>query len=319
MPHSMPPLNALRVFEVAARAGSFTEAARELHLTHGAVSRQIQLLEAALGQPLFRKEGQRMVATEHAKAFAREISAAFDHITDASTRYGKLLTSKVVRVNAPATFAMRWLIPKLDEFRARHPKTEVRVSTAFSSDPMFKGSFDLAIRRSPGDLSQFDVMPLFQEWSTPIASPTLVKKRALRSPADLQSRTLLFTESRPGDWEEWLGAVGHRELRSTQQLRFDHFFVTLQAVVDGMGFGIGTFPTLSADRDAGRICTPFAGELVPGSTYFSIVPLDSDKPKHLREFQAWLERCSATSSKEFENDFGPQRTVANRSFRSASA
>jgi LysR family transcriptional regulator, glycine cleavage system transcriptional activator len=319
MPHSMPPLNALRVFEVAARAGSFTEAARELHLTHGAVSRQIQLLEAALGQPLFRKEGQRMVATEHAKAFAREISAAFDHITDASTRYGKLLTSKVVRVNAPATFAMRWLIPKLDEFRARHPKTEVRVSTAFSSDPMFKGSFDLAIRRSPGDLSQFEVTPLFQEWSTPIASPTSVKKRALRSPADLQSRTLLFTESRPGDWEEWLGAVGHRELRSTQQLRFDHFFVTLQAVVDGMGFGIGTFPTLSADRDAGRICTPFAGELVPGSTYFSIVPLDSDKPKHLREFQVWLERCSATSSKEFENDFGRQRTVANRSFRSASA
>ncbi|MGK6306037.1 LysR substrate-binding domain-containing protein [Variovorax sp. DT-64] len=309
----------MRVFEVAARAGSFTDAARELHLTHGAVSRQIQLLEAALGQPLFRKEGQRMVATEHAKAFAREISAAFDHITDASTRYGKLLTSKVVRVNAPATFAMRWLIPRLGEFRARHPKTEVRVSTAFSSDPMFKGSFDLAIRRSPGDLSQFEVTPLFQEWSTPIASPALVKKRALRSPADLQSRTLLFTESRPGDWEEWLSAVGYRELRSAQQLRFDHFFVTLQAIVDGMGFGVGTFPTLSADRDAGRICTPFSGALVPGSTYFSIVPLDSDKPKHLREFQAWLEQCSATSSKEFENDFGRQRTVANRSFRFASA
>lgn len=299
MPHTLPPLNALRVFEVAARAGSFTEAARELNLTHGAVSRQIQLLEAALGQPLFRKEGQRMVATEHAKAFAREISSAFDHIADASTRYGKLLTSKVIRINAPATFAMRWLIPKLDEFRTRHPKTEVRISTAFSSDPTFKGSFDIAIRRSPGDLSQFEVAPLFQEWSTPIVSPVLVSERALRSPADLQSRTLLFTESRPGDWEEWLSFVGHRDLRSAQQLRFDHFFVTLQAIVDGMGFGIGTFPTLSADRDAGRICAPFADQLVPGSTYFSIVPLDSDKPKHLREFQSWLAQCAATSAAEF--------------------
>lgn len=84
MPHQLPPLHALRVFEVAARAGSFTEAARELHLTHGAVSRQISLLEAALGQALFRKEGQRMVATPHAKAFAREISQAFDHIGDAA-------------------------------------------------------------------------------------------------------------------------------------------------------------------------------------------------------------------------------------------
>ena len=304
MPHSLPPLNALRVFEVAARAGSFTDAARELNLTHGAVSRQVQLLEAALGQPLFRKEGQRMVATEHAKAFAREISAAFDHIADASTRYGKLLTSKVVRINAPATFAMRWLIPKLDEFRARHPRTEVRISTAFSSDPMFKGSFDIAIRRSPADITQFEVAPLFQEWATPIASPALLRKRALRSPADLQSRTLLFTESRPGDWEEWLNAVGHRELRSTQQLRFDHFFVTLQAIVDGMGVGIGTFPTLQADRDAGRICTPFRNQLVPGSTYFSIIPLDSDKPKHLREFQAWLSQCAAKSSGEFEVELG---------------
>lgn len=298
MPHSMPSLNALRVFEVAARAASFTEAARELHLTHGAVSRQIQLLEAALGQPLFRKDGQRMVATEHAKAFAREISAAFDHISDASTRYGKLLTSKVVRVNAPATFAMRWLIPKLDEFRKRHPKTEVRVSTAFSSDPMFKGSFDLAIRRSPGDLSQFEVAPLFQEWSTPIASPALVRKNKLRSPADLHSRTLLFTESRPGDWEEWLGSVGHRDLRASHQLRFDHFFVTLQAIVDGMGIGMGTFPTLAGDRLSGRICTPFPNQRVPGSTYFSIVPLDSDKPVHLREFQAWLAECGAQSARE---------------------
>ena len=89
MPRQLPPLNALRVFEVTARAGSYTDAARELNLTHGAVSRQIQLLERSLGQPLFRREGQRMVATAHAKAFAREISAAFDHIGDASrARFG---------------------------------------------------------------------------------------------------------------------------------------------------------------------------------------------------------------------------------------
>jgi LysR family transcriptional regulator, glycine cleavage system transcriptional activator len=288
MPHQLPPLNALRVFEVTARAASFTEAAKELNLTHGAISRQIQRLEAALGQPLFRKEGQRMVATAHAKAFAREISAAFDHIGDAARRYGKAATHKVVRVNAPATFAMRWLIPRLGEFHERHPGVEVRVSTAFSSDPMFKGSFDLAIRRAPGDQAQFEVAPLFAESAAVIASPALLARSRLRRPADLAKAVLLSTESRPGDWEAWLAAAGCAGLRPLQHLRFDHFFVTLQAVVDALGLGIGTFPTLSTDERLGRIARVFPGHEVPGSTYFALVPLDSDKPRHLRDFVQWL-------------------------------
>lgn len=288
MPHQLPPLNALRIFEVTARAGSYTEAAKELNLTHGAVSRQIQLLEQSLGQPLFRKEGQRMVATGHAKAFAREISAAFDHISDASRRYGKNAASKVIRINAPATLAMRWLIPQLAAFRARHPATEVRISTAFSNDPVLKGSFDVAIRRAPGDQTQFEVAPLFTESTTVIASAPLLKGRALKAPRQLEKAVLLSTESRPGDWENWLSAAGCANLRPMRILRFDHFFVTLQAVVDGMGFGIGTFPTLATDVELGRLVTPFPQWQVQGSAYFVLVPRDSDKPKHLREFLAWL-------------------------------
>jgi LysR family glycine cleavage system transcriptional activator len=288
MPHNLPPLNSLRIFEVAARASSFTEAAKELNLTHGAISRQVQLLERSLGQPLFRKEGQRMVATPHAKAFAREISDAFDHISDAATRYGKEITSKLIRINAPATFAMRWLIPRLREFRGLMPETEVRVSTAFSSAPMLKGSFDLIIRRSSGDAAQFEVTRLFEESATVIASPDLLAGRINLRPADLASEVLLSTETRPGDWEMWLDKAGIRDLRSSQLLRFDHFFVTLQAVIDGMGLGIGTFPTLAVDESAKRIVRPFPKVYVKGSTYFALVPLDSDKPKHLREFLDWL-------------------------------
>lgn len=288
MPHQLPPLNALRIFEVTARAGSYTEAARELNLTHGAVSRQIQLLERALGQPLFRKDGQRMVATAHAKAFAREISAAFDHISDASQRYGKAARSKIVRVNAPATFAMRWLIPALVGFRARHPQTEVRVSTAFSNEPALKGSFDVAIRRSPAADAQFEVATLFRESTTVIASPALLRAQPLRRPRDLGKAVLLATESRPGDWEAWLAAAGCEGLRAAQQLRFDHFFVTLQAVVDGMGVGIGSFPTLSSDLAQQRLLLPFPDIRVPGSTYYAMLPMDSDKPKFLYDFVHWL-------------------------------
>jgi len=289
MPHQLPPLNALRVFEVTARAGSYTEAARELHLTHGAISRQIQLLEEALGQPLFRKEGQRMVATGHAKAFAREISAAFDHISDAARRYGKQASTKVIRVNAPATLAMRWLIPQLPSFRARHPQVEVRISTAFSNDPVLRGSFDVGIRRSADDRAQFEVLPLLAEQTTVIASPAYLKQRKVRKPADLAQAVWLSTESRPGDWENWLASAGCAELRPAQTLRFDHFFVTLQAVVDGMGLGIGPFPTLDSDLESGRIVTPFPKLISRGSEYFALVPRDSDKPKFLRDFLEWLQ------------------------------
>lgn len=293
MPHQLPPLHALRVFEVAARAGSYTEAAQELNLTHGAVSRQIHLLEAALGQPLFRKDGQRMVATVHARAFAREISQAFDHISDASRRYGKRATEKVIRINAPATMAMRWLIPRLGDFRQRSPGVEVRVSTAFSNEPAFKGSFDVAIRRRAAEQEQFEVLPLFEESATVIVSPALWEASPPKSPAALAGAIWLSTETRPGDWEAWLQQAGCPELRPVQDLRFDHYFVTLQGVIDGMGYGIGPFPTLSSDRDLGRLLAPFPQLQVPGETYHALVPLDSDKPLHLRAFLDWLLEQSA--------------------------
>src|SRR5471032_579116 len=143
MRQKLPPLNALRIFEVAARAGSYSAAARELNLTHGAVSRQIASLEDWLGQPLFVREGQSIVASSHARALAREISAAFDHIADAAERYGKNRHVKVIRVSASATVAMRWLIPQLPLFAGTFPDVDVRVSTAMSTEPAFTGSLTL--------------------------------------------------------------------------------------------------------------------------------------------------------------------------------
>jgi DNA-binding transcriptional LysR family regulator len=281
-------MNALRVFEVTARAGSYTEAARELHLTHGAVSRQIQLLEQSLGQKLFRREGQRMVPTAHAKAFAREISAAFDHISDAAARYGKRASTKVIRINAPATLAMRWLIPRLPAFRETHPGVEIRVSTALSSEPILRGSFDVAIRRTAEDKTLFEVFPLFTEHATVIASPAYVKQHRIRKLADLAKVVWLTTETRPAEWENWLASAGSPELRPVQALRFDHFFVTLQAVADGMGVGIGPLPTLGSDLQQGRIVTPFPQLVSKGSEYQVVVPHDSDKPAYFRAFLEWL-------------------------------
>jgi DNA-binding transcriptional LysR family regulator len=115
-----------------------------------------------------------------------------------------------------------------------------------------------------------------------------LRDKKIKNIEALASQIFLTTDTRPGDWENWLKAAGQPELRPRHFLRFDHFFVTLQAVVDGMGIGIGTFPTLNGDKAAGRIKLPFANTRVMGSTYFILVPLDADKPVHLRQFVEWL-------------------------------
>jgi LysR family transcriptional regulator, glycine cleavage system transcriptional activator len=292
MRQKLPPLNALRIFEVAARAGSYSAAARELNLTHGAVSRQIAILEDWLGQPLFARDGQSMVASPHAQALAREISAAFDHIADAAERYGKNRHVKIIRVSASATVAMRWLIPRLHLFADSCPEVDVRVSTVLSTEPAFSGSFDVAIRRYVPSGGQFQAWPLFRESNTVIASPSLLARSGIRTVEELVTETWLTSETRPRDWEAWLEGAGQPTLRASRTLRFDHFFVTLQAVVDGLGFGIGPFPTLETDCATGRLQKPFPDLLSPGSTYYALVPLDADKPVHLRAFVDWLQSVS---------------------------
>ncbi|WP_202864016.1 LysR substrate-binding domain-containing protein [Pseudomonas baetica] len=263
-------------------------------MTHGAVSRQIAALEDWLGQSLFVRDGQSMVASPHARALAREISAAFDHIADAAERYGKNRQLKIIRVSAPATVAMRWLIPRLPSFAEKCPGVDVRVSTVLSTQPALAGSFDVAIRRGVPSGGQFQALPLFRESNTVIASPSLLARTGVETVEQLAAGTWLTTETRPGDWETWLESASQPMLRASRTLRFDHFFVTLQAVVDGLGFGIGPFPTLEAECAAGRLHKPFPALRSQGSTFYALVPLDADKPIHLRAFVDWLQSVSVT-------------------------
>jgi LysR family transcriptional regulator, glycine cleavage system transcriptional activator len=194
----------------------------------------------------------------------------------------------VIRVSAAATVAMRWLIPRLPLFTAMCPDVDVRVSTTLTTDSALRGSFDLAIRREVPVDGQFQAWPLFEERNTVIASPALIAQTRISSVEQLGVETWLTTESRPRDWEGWTEAVGHPALRASRTLRFDHFFVTLQAVVDGLGFGIGPFPTLEADCASGRLQKPFPDLTSRGATYHALVPLDADKPVHMRDFVDWL-------------------------------
>lgn len=284
----LPPLHALRVFEVAARAGSYAQAGLELGLTHGAVSRQIAALEAWLGQRLFVRVGRRMVATPAARVFAQEIGLSFDRLTVAAELCGRPQAPRVLRVSAPSSFAMRWLIPRLDRFHAARPGTEVTVTTTTSLQDALRGGFDLAIRRGPEPWPHHRAVPFLDESDTLVASPALLARRPVAAPSDLAGAVLLGTETRPGDWGDWLAAAGIARPSGARRRVFDHFFVTLQAIEDGCGLGIGPFPVLDRALADGRLATPFPEIRVERPGYFVLTPHDADRSPALTALVDWL-------------------------------
>jgi len=293
----LPPLNALRVFEVAARTGSYTEAAAQLGVTHGAVSRQIAALEDWLGQRLFTKDGRRMVATPMASIFAAEVGLSFDRLALAAEACGRPGARRILRVSAPTSFAMRWLIPRLARYHADHPQVEVAVTTVSTVLEDLRGGVDVAIRRGVARENawpQHRVFRVLDDVDTLIMSPSLFAQRPILQPADVVGHTLLASETRAGDWTDWLEAAGLHHLAGRPRQIFDHFFVTRQAVEDGFGIGIGPLPMLEIDIAAGKLMTPLPDIRVPRTGYVAIIPRQGTAGTPAVGFVEWLARQRPT-------------------------
>ncbi len=287
----LPPLKALRVFEVAARTGSYTDAATELGLTHGAVSRQIAALEAWLGQRLFARAGRRMTATPIARVFVAEVSHSFDRLIAAAEACGRPGAERTLRVSAPTSFAMRWLIPRLERFRLEQPRVEVAVTTVSTVHEELRGGFDVAIRRglaNEGAWPRYRATPVLEDCDTLIMSPGLFARHPIRTPEDVEGHVLLATETRPGDWIDWLEAAGLSHLSGRPRRVFDHFFVTRQAIEDGLGLGIGPFPLLQIDVASSRIMMPLPQVQVQRTGYVALTAMDVEATGPITAFIAWL-------------------------------
>jgi DNA-binding transcriptional LysR family regulator len=202
---------------------------------------------------------------------------------------GRPAARRVLRVNAPATLAMRWLIPRLERFHTARPEVEVLVTTATTLHDELRGGFDIAIRRGlaqPSAWPQYRAAPFLAESETLIVSPVLFERAPLREPADVANHVLLASETRPGDWVDWLNRAGVPQRPEQRRRVFDHQFVTLQAVSDGLGLGIGPLPILQADLDLGRFLAPFPDILTPRTGYVALVPFDAYKTPSTAAFIA---------------------------------
>jgi LysR family glycine cleavage system transcriptional activator len=297
MKRILPPLNALRAFEAAGRLGSFKEAAAELHVTHGAVSQQVRLLEEWLGASLFERHNRRVELTPAAKAYLAEIGPLFEQLSQATARYGFPETlSRSLVVNAPATFTLRWLVPRLAQFRAEHPDVDVKVET--SNDPVesLEETCDVIIRGGPDTFYGYSMRPFLSEERLPVCSPALLQRLPLRTPDDLRQHTLLHTSSLPRLWPDWLARAEIPALKSAATLTFDHFYLTLQAAIDGIGIAMGPIALVSGDLAAGRLVAPFAGPRLPSRSYCTYVPDGKSEDDLVLLFRSWLEREGTRSA-----------------------
>jgi len=291
---SLPPLNAVRAFEAAARLGSFKEAAAEPSVTHGAVSQQIRLLEEWLGPPaLFRRSVRRVVLTPAGAALLAEFGPALDRISGAVQQHRAKQGDAPVaelRVNALATFSMRWLLPRLTRFRDEHPDIEVRLSTSNDTIDALSESFDVVIRGGPDSFHGFSSRFLLPERRLPVCSPGLLKLQPLDEVTDLSRHTLLHVTSMPRLWRDWLTEAGQSGLRPVGSVTLDHFYLTIQAALDGLGVAMGPTALIADDVAAGRLLTPFPDITLPARSYFAYVPEERSTDPHVAVFCDWLEQ-----------------------------
>ena len=284
----LPPLNALKAFEAAGRHASFTRAAAELRVTHGAVSRHVQALEAWLGQPLFERHNRRVVLTEAGASYLAEIGAALDRIALATTRQVERGRPRLLRVNALATFTLRWLIPRLSGFQRANPAVEVRLTTSNVPLANLAEPFDVAIRGGP-DLRPGHIgRPFLTERRIPVCSPTLLRRLPLTEAGQLRGHTLLHAATLPQVWPQWLESAGVPGLEPRASVTLEHFYLTLQAALDGLGVAMGPERLIADDVAAGRLTCPFAGPALPARSYFTYVPETRANDPAVRAFCTWL-------------------------------
>jgi len=290
MKRTLPPLNALRAFEAAGRLGSIKEAAAELHVTHGAVSQQVRALEAWLGAALFERQHRRVVLTAAARAYLDEISPLFEQLAQASARYGLARpVSRTLSVNALATFTLRWLVPRLGRFRDAHPGVDVAVETTNEPLESLNDDWDVIVRGGPDTFYGYAMRPFLREERVPVCAPALLRRAPLQSAADLRAHTLLHTSSLPRLWPDWLAAARVPSLAPVASLTFDHFYLTLQAAIDGIGVALGPTALIADDLAAGRLVAPFDGPRLPSRTYCAYVPDSRAGDGLVASFCAWLE------------------------------
>jgi LysR family glycine cleavage system transcriptional activator len=289
----LPPLNALRAFEAAARHLNFSRAADELSVTLGAVSQQIQNLEDYVGVALFKRTPKGLLLTDPAQIALPALREAFDRLADAASMLTAAVDGRRLTVSVAPSFAAKWLVPRLGLFEALHPQVDVWVSAGMELADFNSGEIDLAIRYGAGRYPGLEVVRLMQETVAPVASPELLERLPLNEPSDLANHVLLHDGSPDADdscpdWTMWLAARGVRGVDGSRGPRFNQSSLVIEAAVGGRGVALAKRALAQADLEAGRLISPFQITTHVDFAYYAVYPKAKGRMPQVKAFVGWL-------------------------------
>jgi LysR family glycine cleavage system transcriptional activator len=303
----LPPLNALRAFETAARHLSFAIAAKELHVTPAAISHQVKGLEDYFGQRLFRRLKRGLELTRAGQVLLPKLSEGFVRLGDAVAELRSVEEEGTLAVSAAPSFATRWLAPRLHRFVGSNPELDVRINASTrlidpGKDPAVSGDTvvgspvedaDIVVRFGTGDYPGFRVDKLLNVAVTPMCSPRLLKNGPpLRAPADLKQHVLIHDNVRYDDgrslWDAWFEAAGVAGMDTSHGLRFSHALLALEAAADGMGVTMGMHVLAGTDLASGRLVAPLPLSLPLKFAYYIVSGLDTAERADVVAFRDWL-------------------------------
>jgi LysR family glycine cleavage system transcriptional activator len=282
-------LNGIKAFEAAARSGSFAGAGLELNVSPAAISRMMHLLEQRLGVALFERKANRLVMTSAGRAYQSGLTPIFDALTSLTAQVTAASSIRVLTVGVGPTFAMRWLIPRLADFRREEPDIDVRITTGGAAAP-FSDDWSCGIKLGDGEWPGMVAEPLFAADLLPVCAPRLA--RELRRPNDLKGPSLLRVAHAAEDWPLWLKAAGIART-TARGPEFQFYGQALQAAVDGLGVAMGISPYIDDDLAAGRLVAPFALGVPKGMRWYLVYRGFQSERRDFAAFRRWIIRAAA--------------------------
>jgi LysR family glycine cleavage system transcriptional activator len=301
----LPPLNALKAFEAAARHESFTRAAEELCVTQGAVSHQVKALELQLGVKLFNRERQRLIITDAGREYLGVLRDSFDRIAVGTERLLQRQSSGVLTVSTSPDFAAKWLVNRLGRFAEDHPSIDLRVSATLQHVDFAREDVDLAVRHGDGTWPGLDVVRLAPEQLFAVCSPKLlVGRNRLTKPSDVLKVPLIHVDDRK-DWARWLEAAGVEGAELSHGPVLNRASMVIDAAIDGQGIALARTTLVAADLISGRLVRPFADELRLAKSYWIICPKATTTLPKIVTFRDWLLAEAAKDMRELEKLTAP--------------
>ncbi len=284
----LPPLNALKAFEAAARHLSVKAAAEELSVTPGAVSQMLKTLELHLGRQLFDRVNRGIVLTEAGRNYLPPVRNAFRQIAEASRRVAAEEETGVLTVSTTPFFASAWLVPRLGSFRAAYPDIDLRILTGNGLADFTRDGVDVAIRHGLGRYPGLKSEHVLAVAMIPVAAPALVARLGKpASAADLLVWPLVQDADRKG-WALWFEAQGLTESGPTRGPSFDDPGLLLRALIAGQGAGLLPDAMVETDVQEGRLVRLAEAKEIEVFAYYLVYPELAQGRAKIQAFSSWI-------------------------------